>query len=395
MATAQLSACPRTTSGKGAARKLRAPGRSRPSSTATPASRSRCRSPRVSSRSSSRASPPESTVVELTLGGATPDADPRDPAPPVQEADPPRRLPGAGRRREGLGRHPARVRRHSRGRAPHGRLLEQIMHSFDPRRPGEHPEPHRRRRHEPRDRPLAARARPEAPRGHRGADDEDATVALVSRRRPWSRRRRAERSVVPPPSRSSSARRRKRARKKASEVIARCLLAEEPVKVILGLGNPGKEYEHTRHNVGWWLIDHLADVWRFDGWRKDGETLTRAARRRRRPVRLVKPQTYMNLSGRCSAVSAPAVLVGGDGSASCSSTRWRSRSGRSAFAREGARAGTTASSRRAALGTQQYPRLRIGVEPDGSAARWRPGGLRVVAVRQARTRRVFASCCPA
>src|SRR5207248_4645882 len=40
---------------------------------------------------------------------------------------------------------------------------------------------------------------------------------------------------------------------------------------IFGLGNPGKEYERTRHNVGWWMVDHLADAWHFDGWRKDGE----------------------------------------------------------------------------------------------------------------------------
>jgi len=71
------------------------------------------------------------------------------------------------------------------------------------------------------------------------------------------------------------------------------------MKVILGLGNPGKEYEHTRHNVGWWLIDHVAERWGFDGWKKDGQSkvaqghLTGA----RETVRLVKPQTYMNLSG--------------------------------------------------------------------------------------------------
>ena len=43
------------------------------------------------------------------------------------------------------------------------------------------------------------------------------------------------------------------------------------MKVIVGLGNPGREYAATRHNVVWWLIDHLADVWHFDGWRKDGD----------------------------------------------------------------------------------------------------------------------------
>ena len=51
------------------------------------------------------------------------------------------------------------------------------------------------------------------------------------------------------------------------------------MKVILGLGNPGKEYEATRHNVGWWVLDHLADVWRFDGWRRDGDALRPFLRR--------------------------------------------------------------------------------------------------------------------
>ena len=49
------------------------------------------------------------------------------------------------------------------------------------------------------------------------------------------------------------------------------------MKVILGLGNPGRQYEATRHNVGWWLLDHLADVWRFDGWKRDGEAMVTTA----------------------------------------------------------------------------------------------------------------------
>lgn len=70
------------------------------------------------------------------------------------------------------------------------------------------------------------------------------------------------------------------------------------MKVILGLGNPGREYEATRHNVGWWFIDHLASVWHFDGWRKDGDSLTSTGLIGTEKVRLVKPQTYMNLSGQ-------------------------------------------------------------------------------------------------
>ena len=67
--------------------------------------------------------------------------------------------------------------------------------------------------------------------------------------------------------------------------------------MIVGLGNPGREYELTRHNVGWMVLDHLADVWHFDGWRRDGEAEVAAGRAVGCAVRLVKPQTFMNLSG--------------------------------------------------------------------------------------------------
>lgn len=67
--------------------------------------------------------------------------------------------------------------------------------------------------------------------------------------------------------------------------------------MIVGLGNPGREYELTRHNVGWMVVDHLADVWRFDDWRRDGDSLVVAGRTAGCAVRLVKPQTFMNLSG--------------------------------------------------------------------------------------------------
>jgi PTH1 family peptidyl-tRNA hydrolase len=70
------------------------------------------------------------------------------------------------------------------------------------------------------------------------------------------------------------------------------------LKVIVGLGNPGREYAPTRHNVGWWLIDHLADVWHFDGWKKDGDAHVANGVVGGVKVRLVKPQTFMNLSGQ-------------------------------------------------------------------------------------------------
>src|SRR5690349_3637762 len=72
-------------------------------------------------------------------------------------------------------------------------------------------------------------------------------------------------------------------------------LSAPPPKVILGLGNPGPKYEHTRHNVGWWVLDHLADVWRFGAWKKRGDALVAAGTVGTRQVELVKPLTYMNL----------------------------------------------------------------------------------------------------
>lgn len=69
------------------------------------------------------------------------------------------------------------------------------------------------------------------------------------------------------------------------------------MKLILGLGNPGKQYERTRHNVGWWVLDHLADVWHLGAWKTEGQAQVAHGIVANVKVRLVKPQTFMNLSG--------------------------------------------------------------------------------------------------
>lgn len=74
------------------------------------------------------------------------------------------------------------------------------------------------------------------------------------------------------------------------------------MKVILGLGNPGRQYERTRHNVGWWVLDHLADVWHLGNWKTEGQSLVANGLVGSAKVRLIEPQTFMNLSG---AVLAP------------------------------------------------------------------------------------------
>jgi peptidyl-tRNA hydrolase, PTH1 family len=75
-------------------------------------------------------------------------------------------------------------------------------------------------------------------------------------------------------------------------------MAGTPLKLIVGLGNPGAEYARTRHNAGFWLVDELAR--RHGGtFRSEGKHQAELARTRIQgeDVWLVKPMTFMNRSG--------------------------------------------------------------------------------------------------
>jgi PTH1 family peptidyl-tRNA hydrolase len=136
------------------------------------------------------------------------------------------------------------------------------------------------------------------------------------------------------------------------------------VKVILGLGNPGRQYEATRHNVGWWVLDHLADVWHFEGWKRDHDAMIATATVGGVRTRLVKPMTYMNLSGHAlknylrRPFWAPAkdLLVVVD-EVALPVGRFRLRARGSAGGHNGLRSVENA------IGSQDYCRLRIGVGP--------------------------------
>ena len=69
--------------------------------------------------------------------------------------------------------------------------------------------------------------------------------------------------------------------------------------IIAGLGNPGREYEGTRHNVGFMTLDALADKYNIDVREKAFKGLIGKGMIEGNKVILVKPQTYMNLSGEC------------------------------------------------------------------------------------------------
>jgi len=74
-----------------------------------------------------------------------------------------------------------------------------------------------------------------------------------------------------------------------------------PTKLIVGLGNPGKEYERTRHNIGFAVVDAFARQHGIVVTKRDGQALVGDGRVGDARVFLMKPQTFMNLSGQSVA----------------------------------------------------------------------------------------------
>lgn len=136
------------------------------------------------------------------------------------------------------------------------------------------------------------------------------------------------------------------------------------MKVICGLGNPGSEYEDTRHNVGWWVIDRLSYDWDLGPFRREGRSLVTGGRVGDHYVRLLKPLTFMNRSGAALGTlrsleefdpSVDLLVVVDDVALDVGRVRFRP--GGSAGGHNGLK------SVQAALGTVDYNRLRIGVGP--------------------------------
>jgi PTH1 family peptidyl-tRNA hydrolase len=70
------------------------------------------------------------------------------------------------------------------------------------------------------------------------------------------------------------------------------------MKIILGIGNPGARYAETRHNVGYMVLDRLAAAHGLKGWKKRFHSLAVEGTIRGERVLLLKPETYVNESGR-------------------------------------------------------------------------------------------------
>jgi len=81
--------------------------------------------------------------------------------------------------------------------------------------------------------------------------------------------------------------------------MAGFFIMSEPIKLIVGLGNPGREYEATRHNAGFWWVDELARA-NSVNFKTEGKFHGLVARTtlHGHEVHLLKPQTFMNVSGR-------------------------------------------------------------------------------------------------
>ena len=131
--------------------------------------------------------------------------------------------------------------------------------------------------------------------------------------------------------------------------------------LIVGLGNPGREYEKTRHNCGFWAIDALADKLGCKIDKSKFQGLYGQVTWQGRKLMLLKPQTYMNLSGRSvlqlSAyfhVPPKRIIVMFD-DISLPPGRLRVRSDGSAGGHNGIK------SIIAEVGSQDFPRVKIGV----------------------------------
>jgi len=143
----------------------------------------------------------------------------------------------------------------------------------------------------------------------------------------------------------------------------------EPIRVIVGLGNPTPQYHNTRHNVGFWVLDQLARQW---GAEFKVDAKRKAMLASANGVLLVKPLTYMNLSGdavgpllRFFKLKAASLLVIYD-EINLPTAALRYRMGGSAGGQKGMQSIIQN------LGTQDIPRLRIGIgpRPRGELSNW-------------------------
>ena len=138
------------------------------------------------------------------------------------------------------------------------------------------------------------------------------------------------------------------------------------MRLIVGLGNPGEEYKWTRHNLGFMLIEKLAAEADVTVKRRECRSLIGSAVIEGERVRLVKPQTFMNLSGEAVAcllakenvddASKDLIVISDDLALPFGAIRLRERG--SAGGHNGLKSIIST------MGTSEFVRLRIGIQPE-------------------------------
>lgn len=136
--------------------------------------------------------------------------------------------------------------------------------------------------------------------------------------------------------------------------------------LIVGLGNPGAEYDWSRHNLGFMVIDKLASDAGVDVKRRECQALVGRGEVAGNDVKLIKPQTFMNLSGesvsclvakhKVQDTGSQLIVISDDLALPFGKMRIRARG--SAGGHNGLK------SIIAHLGTNEFVRLRIGIQPE-------------------------------
>jgi PTH1 family peptidyl-tRNA hydrolase len=131
--------------------------------------------------------------------------------------------------------------------------------------------------------------------------------------------------------------------------------------LIVGLGNPGREYEKTRHNIGFRCVDEIAQAYGLTFAKKQSKALIADGVIAERKILLAKPQTYMNLSGEAvrglvdfyKIPIRKLLIISDDMDIPVGTLRIREKGG------AGGQKGLKSIAEH--LGTQEFARLRVGI----------------------------------
>ena len=152
--------------------------------------------------------------------------------------------------------------------------------------------------------------------------------------------------------------------------IKHIIWGSEKMKLIVGLGNPGKEFENTRHNIGFMIIDNYISVKKINilDWQKKFNALYLQTNINGEKVIFLKPQTYMNLSGEAVKkfvdyfkINIDDILIISD-DLDLKIGNFKLKSNGSSGGHNGLKSIANC------IGTENYKRLKVGISKSGEIA---------------------------